>query len=490
MNWIYYTILAVYSLTLVYITFYCLMQFHLLYHYKKSKKNPQTPPPHIAEFPFVTIQLPVFNEMYVVERLIDCIMAMDYPRDCFEVQILDDSTDETSDIIRAKVRQYSAQGFQIKHLHRSDRKGFKAGALKEGMKSVRGEFIAIFDADFLPRRDFLKSTLPYFQNQKTGVVQTRWEHLNENYSLLTRLQALQLNVHFTVEQQGRSAGKYLLQFNGTAGIWRREAVETSGGWQADTLTEDLDLSIRAQLRGWEIVYLENVGSPAELPAEISGIKSQQFRWMKGGAETAKKMLPAVWRSQLAFHQKLHTTLHLLASAIFLFVFVAGVLSVPLIFAMHQLEIESDIFTFFLAGWISIITIYYAANVENDLARQPYLKRFLKFIFLFPLFLGLSMGLSLHNSVAVLQGYLGKKSSFVRTPKFNLLNWEDSLKNRKYISGKFSWTTIMEGLLTIYFLGGIGAGLYFENSSFLLFHSLFSFGYGTIFYYSVKHFGLK
>ena len=310
---------------------YCLLQFHLLFYYKRFHWSNQNATYLRADtdddLPFVTIQLPVFNEMYVVERLIDKIVEFDYPKDKYEIHVLDDSTDETLEISRRKVEEYKAKGFHIELLHRTDRTGYKAGALKEGMKRAKGEFIAIFDADFLPRKDFLRTTIPYFNNPKVGVVQTRWEHINKDYSLITQLQALQLNVHFTVEQAGRRAGNFMLQFNGTAGVWRTECINDAGGWEADTLTEDLDLSYRAQMKGWEITYLEKFGSPAELPAEMNGLKSQQYRWMKGGAETAKKMLPTVWKSDLSFLQKLHATVHLMSSGVFLFIFLGGVFSV-------------------------------------------------------------------------------------------------------------------------------------------------------------------
>jgi len=331
-----YIILAVYCGALVYITVFCLMQLQLLWIYRRIDTIGELRSDNGSSYPIVTIQLPVFNELYVVERLIDNICALDYPSDKLQIQVLDDSTDETLDLTQKKVDEYQDKGFDIQLIHRKDRTGYKAGALANGMKTARGEFIAIFDADFMPNKDFLLRTLPYFADSKVGVVQTRWEHLNRDYSLITKLQAFQLNVHFTIEQSGRQAADYLLQFNGTAGVWRAKAIEDAGGWEADTLTEDLDLSYRAQLKGWSIKYLEDVGSPAELPAEMNGLKSQQFRWMKGGAETARKMIPSVWRSPLSFSKKMHATIHLLSSTIFVFVFVIGVFSVPLTFLIKPL----------------------------------------------------------------------------------------------------------------------------------------------------------
>ena len=438
----------------------------------------------------VTIQLPIYNEKYVVERLIDNIMQLDYPRDRFEVQILDDSTDETVNIVAQKVEEYRRQGFHIEQVRRTDRKGFKAGALKEGMPLAKGEFIAIFDADFLPKRDFLQRTLCHFNDEKTGVVQTRWEHLNENYSIITRLQALQLNVHFSIEQQGRQGGNYLRQFNGTAGVWRRTAIDDAGGWEADTLTEDLDLSIRAQLRGWKIVYLEEVGSPAELPAEMNGLKSQQFRWMKGGAETARKMLPTIWQSQLSFGQKFQATLQLTGSSIFVCVFLMGVLSVPALLFIGHWEFGTDFMAWTLVGLLAFLAVQYTANVDAPYHEGSYWKRFFRFITLFPLFLALSMGLSLHNSIAVIQGWLGRQSPFVRTPKFNIKSLHDNFRQRHYLTSKITWTTFFEGILTLYFLAALLYGLRQENLHFLLLHFLLALGYGTIFYYTLRHLKMR
>ncbi|MFT6333686.1 MAG: cellulose synthase/poly-beta-1,6-N-acetylglucosamine synthase-like glycosyltransferase [Saprospiraceae bacterium] len=486
-----YTLLGVYVLALTYITFYCLMQFHLLYHYQKKRKvvDQENLLDIDSDVPFVTIQLPIFNELYVTERLIDNITKFDYPKDKFEIHILDDSTDETLEISKRKVEEYKAKGFNIELIRRKNRVGYKAGALKYGMQFVKGKFIAIFDADFLPNPDFLRKTIPYFKDDKVGVVQTRWEHINENYSLITRLQAFQLNVHFTVEQKGRDSGDFLLQFNGTAGVWRREAIDSAGGWEADTLTEDLDLSYRAQLKGWKIAFREDIGSPAELPAEMNGLKSQQFRWMKGGAETAKKMLPTVWNSDISFLKKIHASTHLLSSTVFLCVFIMGVFSVPILYFLNPLGIDSDYFGVFLLSLISIILVYYVANVDQEWKEGSKLRLIVKFIFIFPVFLALSMGLSLHNSVAVIQGYLGRKSAFIRTPKFDIKGISDSFKKEKYQAKNISSVTILEGLLSLYFMAGVYYGCTIENYTFLMLHILLSLGYGATFYYTVKHRGV-
>lgn len=520
MSIIAYIVFGIYTITLSYVTLYCVLQFNLLVQYaskgkkirnrqnlrlKKVQRTPKLAEVSVAggpplskpklnqDYPMVTIQLPIFNEKYVIERLIDQIVLLEYPKDRFEIHILDDSTDETVEIVAQKVAEYQAQGFQIAQIQREVRQGFKAGALRDGMPAAKGEFIAIFDADFLPKPDFLLTTIPYFKNEKIGVVQTRWEHINEEYSILTRLQAIQLNVHFSVEQLGRMAGNHFLQFNGTAGIWRRKTIEEAGGWEADTLTEDLDLSIRAQLKGWQIHYLEGVGSPAELPAEMNSLKSQQFRWMKGGAETAKKMLPTIWRAPISLAKKFHATYHLLASTIFLFVFVMGVFSVPVLFFLGEtnvLGLDGDVFTYFLIGMLSLSIIYFMGNVMAPFNTGPWYKRLFKFMVLFPMFLALSMGLSLHNSVAIIQGYRGKRSPFIRTPKFNIKSVKDSFVNNNYIVKELSWTTIFEGVLALYFAGAVVWATYQGEYTFIIYHVMLALGFGFIFFFTVRHLSLK
>ncbi len=482
-----YIIFGVYVCCLLLIGVYCTIQFHLLFHYlRKNSIKEENPVLKEDEYPFVTIQLPIFNEYFVVNRLIDNIILMDYPKDRYEIQVLDDSTDETVEISRKKVEEYKAKGYNIELLTRTDRKGYKAGALKEAMPSAKGEFVAIFDADFLPNPDFLKKTIPFFADKDVAVVQTRWGHINQSYSLLTEVQAFQLNVHFSVEQKGRELGNYLLQFNGTAGVWRSEAIADAGGWEADTLTEDLDLSYRVQLKGWKIIFKEDEVSPAELPAEMMGLKSQQHRWMKGGAETAKKLLPKVWKSELSFGKKIHGSIHLLGSSVFLSIFLVGVFSVPLLFVAFPSFLSPNVLQYFMASTILIAIIYFTANVQHN--NKSTLKSIVKFIVLFPIFLSLSMGLSLHNSVAVIQGYLGRKSAFVRTPKFDIKGISNKIRNSKYHKYSISKITIMEGFLALYFLGGVIAGLTMGNSSMLPFHIMLFFGYGAIFSYSVMHQG--
>jgi cellulose synthase/poly-beta-1,6-N-acetylglucosamine synthase-like glycosyltransferase len=481
-----YILFGIYIVTLVYITIFCLLQLHLLYKYLKGNRKPNIP--HHKEedvYPMVTIQLPVYNEKYVIERLIDNIVRLDYPKTKMEIQILDDSTDDTVEITKRKVEEYRNQGFDIQCIARTNRTGFKAGALKEAMSKAKGEFIAIFDADFLPRPDFLKKTMPAFDDPKTGVVQTRWEHINQNHSILTELQAFQLNVHFTIEQKGRYNADYFLQFNGTAGIWRKSCIEDAGGWEADTLTEDLDLSYRAQLKNWKIKFLEDVTAPAELPAEINGLKSQQFRWMKGGAETAKKLLPLIWSSKISSVRKIQATSHLLSSSIFIFVFILGVFSVPLMFFIKPLGIEMEKLTMFMVSFMSVMVVYFIANVSIAWPKQNKVWMVLKFIFLFPVFLSLSMGLAFHNSLAVIEGFLGKKSAFIRTPKFGITKKGESVSKGQYFNAKIDWVSVGEGALSLYFIGAILIGWNYGHKDFFVLHGMLAIGYLTLFYYAIE-----
>lgn len=485
-----YVIIGLYTIALAYITFYCLIQFHLLLKYNQGKKI-NTPPPSILntwgpELPYVTVQLPLFNERFVAERLLANIVRLDYPPGKLQIQVLDDSTDDTRELCSSIVRKYKREGINIEYIHRSNREGFKAGALQEGLAKATGEFIAIFDADFLPHRDFLLRTIAYLKEEKVGVVQTRWGHLNGDYSFITRLQAFQLNVHFTIEQSGRQSGNYFLQFNGTAGIWRRQAILDAGGWKADTLTEDLDLSYRAQLKGWKIIYCQDIISPAELPVEMNGFKSQQFRWMKGGAENARNLIPAVLMSKLPFWHKLHATTHLLASSVFPVVLALSILSVPTLFLSSALVMDLRAYWIFMLGLLTIGLVYFTANSDTTWSGEPALKRTGKFLIMFPLFLSLSMGLSLHNSIAVMQGYRGKKSAFVRTPKFNIQFIKDTVKKGSYTGGSLSGATILEGALALYFLAAVVIGIALGKTSFLIYHIMLLTGFGGIFLLTVSH----
>ena len=487
-------VLTLYGIAMLFIFSYNVMQLQLVYHYWKFKRSrKKLPPAPVQEIPpqdlpIVTVQLPVYNELYVVQRLIDAVAALDYPKDKLEIQVLDDSNDETVQLIADKVAEHQQHGIWIEHIQRDNRQGFKAGALAYGLKISQGEYVAIFDADFVPPPHFLKKTLPEFGNPQIGMVQTRWEHLNENYSLLTQLQAFCLNAHFTIEQLGRHVQGHLINFNGTAGVWRKQCIEEAGGWQSDTLTEDLDLSYRAQLKGWEFKYLEEIGTPAELPAAMNALKTQQFRWTKGAAECAKKNLRKVYKNpDLKRGTKIHATFHLLNSSMFIFVVLVSLLSLPLLYIKDGFSQYAQVimyFSFFLTGTVFLGLFYW---FSTDIKALKPGKRRWYFFTRFPLFLAMYTGLSLHNAMAVIEGLSGKKTAFIRTPKFNITQRKDQQwKANKYLKKNLSLLTVLEALMAIYFTAGIVIGFVLEDYGLMPFHLMLAAGFGYISFYSVWH----
>lgn len=484
-----YLTLFVYCISILLIFFYGLAQLNLLSNYIKSKKEIKNIEKfdfsNSSEIPLVTIQLPIYNEKYVVERLIDNIVLINYPKDKLEIQILDDSTDDSILETALLVKKYASQGIDIQHIRRKNRIGFKAGALKEGLITAKGEFIAIFDADFVPNQDWLLKTIPNFKNPNVGVVQTRWGHLNRDYSILTKIQAFALDAHFTLEQVGRNSQNHCINFNGTAGVWRKKCIIDAGNWEADTLTEDLDLSYRAQLKNWKFIYLEDVETPAELPAVISAARSQQFRWNKGGAENFRKMTSRILDSEtFSPKTKFHAILHLMNSSMFLCIFTMAVLSVPAIFIKEyysHLAIFFNVMAFFVLTSVIFFICYW--NTYKNI-RGGGFKNFIKYIGLFFIFYTIAMGFSFHNSIAVLEGLWGKKSEFIRTPKFNIESLKDKWKDNIYITKSISKNTIFEGLLMVYFLFGLYIGFKFHDFGLFPFHLMLFFGYGFVFYKSI------
>ena len=478
-------VLVIYSLGLLFLFLYSISQAYLVVKYIKAKKNLHHTLPAMLpdDLPVVTIQLPVYNEKYVVERLIDAAVNMEYPGVKKQIQLLDDSTDETTSLIADKVKKYQLAGINIIHLRRSDRSGFKAGALKEGLKHATGEFIAIFDADFVPPTKFLLKALPHFNNEITGMVQTRWEHLNRKFSLLTDLQAFGLDAHFRVEQVGRNTAGCLMNFNGTGGVWRKQCIIDAGNWESDTLTEDLDLSYRAQLKGWQFVYLEEVASPAELPPVMSALKSQQYRWTKGGAETARKHLKNVIKSKLPLLVKWQAIAHLLNSAVFVSIIICAILSVPVLFIRQQWP---ELSLFYKSGYVfifSFITISVSYLVTCIFNSNKKWKSILYFIKTFPLFLAMSMGLSLHHAIAVMEGYAGKKTPFIRTPKFNLESGNKSLKNN-YSTNSFNLISVLEICMALYFIAAIFYGIMLHDYGVVAFHTMLSVGFSMVAWHSL------
>ena len=484
--------IVVYSISLILILFYAFAQLNLLINYIKAQKlvdnAPQLDLSNPEEVPYVTIQLPVFNEAYVMERLLDNIALIDYPREKLEIQVLDDSTDETVETTAAHVKRLAATGLDIVHITRTDRSGYKAGALKEGLEVAKGELIAIFDADFLPDTDWLYKTIPYFKDPEIGVVQTRWAHLNRDYSILTQVQAFALDAHFTLEQVGRNSKGHFINFNGTAGAWRKETIYDAGNWEGDTLTEDLDLSYRAQLKKWKFKYLEHVTTPAELPIIISAARSQQFRWNKGGAENFRKMFKRVIFSDISFRSKMHGILHLLNSTMFLNVLIVGLLSVPMLYIKNEYGHLREYFivmSFFVISTIIFFVCYWY------MYKKTYgggFKNFISYIGMFFTFFSIAMGFSFHNSIAVLEGHAGKRSEFVRTPKFNLKAMGGNWKTNKYLLKKISPHVIIEGILMLYFAFGMYSAFVVgdQGGDFGLFpfHLMLFIGFGFVFIRSI------
>lgn len=480
-------ILGIYFVCLILVFFYSILQLNLAISYvrnKKRRKDEKIPLFDASKAPKVTVQLPMFNEMYVAERIIEKVAEFDYPIDKLQIQVLDDSTDETKDLIAAKVAEIANKGINIQHIHRTDRTGYKAGALDDAMDQVQGDFIAIFDADFVPEKDFLQKTIPYFENPEIGVVQTRWGHINKDYSILTELQAFGLNGHFAIEQGGRNASGHFINFNGTGGIWRKTCIEDAGGWEHDTLTEDLDLSYRAQMKGWKFQYLEDVIAPAELPITMSALKSQQHRWMKGGAECFIKMRKRLIQAKnIRLMDRIHGMSHLFNSSVFIFILTISILSMPV---LHIKDSFSDLNYILQYGVIFIIStlflMYYYWHSYRDKTENK-LMSFFRFTGRFFLFLMVSMGLALNNTVAVIEGYLGIKSSFVRTPKFNV-KMKSEFKGNKYDKKKLSILNIGEGILFVLFLYTCINRAIFVDLGMVPFHAMLAFGYGLVFYHSV------
>lgn len=482
------TLIILYGIALFLIFCYSVLQLSLAMSYLKSKHERDTrkrPDFDYDKLPVVTVQLPVYNELYVVERLIETVSQFDYPRDKFEIQVLDDSTDETVEVIAKKVEEVKARGIDIVHIHRTNRKGFKAGALEDAQVVAKGEFIAIFDADFLPNPNFLLETIPYFNSDDIGVVQTRWSHINKKFSLLTELQAFGLNAHFSIEQGGRNAAGHYINFNGTGGVWRKDTINDAGGWEHDTLTEDLDLSYRAQMKGWRFVYLEHVTAPAELPVAMTALKNQQFRWTKGGAECFRKMSGRLFTAKgLKLRDRVHGLAHLFNSSVFVFILATALLSLPVLYIKIQNPIYNNILmvgSFFILSTI-FLAIYYWTSYK-DKTRNKTLS-FFKFLGRFLQFLTVSMGMSLHNTIAVIEGYMGIKSSFVRTPKFNIASGNKDWKTNKYVEKKINLVTLLEGLLSLLFFGAVVYGVAHGEYGLVPFHTMLFLGFGMVFLFTI------
>ena len=463
--------LIAYSAIVVVLSTYGFHRYFLLRLHRRHRHAPSVPHSRFAALPRVTVQLPIYNEFHVVERLLEATGRIDYPRDRLQIQVLDDSEDETRTRARKIVRRLAAQGLDIEYLHRESRDGFKAGALEAGLQKATGEFVLILDADFVPQPQILHQAIHYFTNPRIGMVQMRWGHINRNYSLLTRIQSIFLDGHFMVEHLARNRSGRFFNFNGTAGIWRRQAIHDAGGWQHDTLTEDLDLSYRAQLAGWEFLFLPDIAVPGELPVEMNAFKAQQHRWTKGSAQTFKKILPRVWRSDQPLAIKIEATFHLTANLTYILMLLMALLTLPVLTIRSQmgwerlLIVDLPLFSFATMA----ISSYYLASQQ---ALYPDWKRQIKYV---PLLLAIGMSMCINNTRAVLEGLAGYQSPFVRTPKYGVTASTHRPRKWKYASPR-TLLTLGELAMAFYFFLGLryawSVDLYLGIPFLLLFYTGF------------------
>src|SRR6201998_3114204 len=461
-----------YFIVLIILAVYGLHRYWLVYDYYKYARNTPGPPPEVTRWPRVTVQLPIFNERYVIERLVEAVSRFDYPRELLDIQVLDDSTDETKEVASACVARFAAQGLPITYIHRANREGYKAGALENGLKIARGEFVAIFDADFIPASDFLRRSIPYFENEKIGMVQARWTYLNRDYSLLTQVETILLDGHFVVEHGARSRRGTFFNFNGTAGVWRRVAIEEAGGWEHDTLTEDTDLSYRAQLKGWKFLYLPQIECASELPVDMNGFKSQQARWAKGLMQTAKKILPKVFHANVPVHIKAEAFFHLTSNISYPLMIVLSTMLLPVMIVRFQqgwfqmLLIDLPLF---LASTCSISSFYLVA--QKELRPKTWWRTFLYM----PFVMATGIGISVRNAKAVIEAIFGVKSEFARTPKFKIEGKKDTFVAKKY-RNKAGWMPYAEIFLGIYFACTVVYAVTNQNFATVPFLLLFVWGY--------------
>jgi cellulose synthase/poly-beta-1,6-N-acetylglucosamine synthase-like glycosyltransferase len=467
-----FAIMVPYFLVLVVLAAYGMHRYVLVYNFFKYRHHVPGPVQDPAEWPKVTIQLPIFNERYVIERLVECVAQFDYPHDRMEIQVLDDSTDETIEVARACVDRYRQLGLPISYHHRENREGFKAGALQEGLKSAGGEFVVIFDADFLPAADFLRRTLPYFSDAGLGMVQTRWSYVNRGYSALTEVEAILLDGHFVIEHCARYRRGSFFNFNGTAGVWRRAAIEDAGGWEHDTLTEDTDLSYRAQLRGWHFLYLPEIDCPSELPVEMNAFKAQQARWAKGLMQTAKKILPRVMRARVPGHIKVEAIFHLTANISYPLMIVLSIILLPaMIVRFYQgwFQVLVIDLPLFLASTCSISSFYLASE------RVLYPKTWKRTFLYLPFVMAVGIGLSVRNALAVLEALFGIKTEFARTPKYRIEGQRGAWAKKSYRK-RAGWMPYAEVALGLYFALAVVYALQNENYATIPFLLLFVWGY--------------
>lgn len=462
-----------YFAILLILSAYGIHRYCLTYLYLKNRQKAPRPKKLFERLPRLTVQLPIYNERYVVERLLEAVVHLDYPRELLEIQVLDDSTDETRLLCSRLVADYARAGYPVHYFHRENREGFKAGALAEGLKKATGEFIAIFDADFVPPPAILRKMVHYFTDAQIGMVQGRWAWINRDYSALTQVESIMLDGHFVVEHGGRSFSGRFFNFNGTAGMWRRAAIEDAGGWEHDTLTEDTDLSYRAQLKGWKFVYDPTAVCPSELPVEMNSFKTQQARWAKGLIEVAKKLLPVIWRSDQPLYIKMEATFHLTSNIAYPLMVLFSLILLPAIivrfyqgwFQMLYLDLP-----LFLASTCTVSGFYIVSQ------RELYPRDWYKRAVYLPFLMAMGIGLTVTNAKAVMEALLGIESSFVRTPKYRVERSDHGWERKKYVRRRTGWIPAIELLLAGYFAYTTAYSLSVQNYLVAPFLVLFMVGY--------------
>jgi len=455
-------VLASYFFILIVLAAYGWHRYYLVYVYMKNKDKVPVAAGRFEELPIITVQLPIYNEMYVVQRLVESVCRLDYPRDRLEIQVLDDSNDETTSVAELAVRRAALQGIDIKYFHRTDRTGYKAGALEAGLRVARGEFIAIFDADFIPTEDFLQRTVHHFTDPKVGMVQARWGHINQDYSLLTRIQSILLDGHFVLEHGGRNRAGHFFNFNGTAGVWRRSAIADAGGWQHDTLTEDLDLSYRAQLKGWKFQFLPDLIAPAEVPVEMNAFKSQQHRWAKGSIQTCLKLLPTIIASDQPLSVKVEAFFHLTANFNYVLMVLLSILMFPSMVIRYNMGWSEMLLIdvpLFFAATMSVANFYMVC--QREIYKEQWITR-LKYL---PILMSIGIGLAVNNTRAVIEALYGTQTEFARTPKYRIEQDSD-----EWVGKKYRQASLVQPLIEL------ALGLYF---TFTVFYALSNRIYGTL-----------
>ena len=482
-------IIAFYLVAVVILTVYTVGEFILFYYLRTPKKpgrfHPKLPEYSRENLPTVTVQLPMYNEKYVAKPLIDSCANLDYPSDKLEIQVVDDSTDETVEIVKERVEYWTERGINITMVHRENRQGYKAGALRDATPFATGEFLAIFDADFRPNPDFLLRTIPYFQDEQVGIVQGRWGHINRDYSMFTKAQTIMLDMFFIIEQQARSLAGLYLRFNGSGGVWRKKTVEDAGGWSADTLSEDLDLVIRAQLKDWKVVYDKDVEAPAEVPVSMVDFKAQQYRWTKGKGQVLRKLSGTIRKKKMPLWDKAHLYFDLFNIFVIPSIIVIAIFSIPISRIIMQTDAYNTIFSYFTISLINVLLAPVFTFIVLKFYNKTVWKSLVEFFKTIIPFTFLLLGMSFFQLISMIEGMFSNSAKFHRTAKYNITSRKDSWNDKVYSPKEVPFFTYVEGLLSVYFAWAIYDDISTGAIGFLPFHFMLTFGFAYVFYMSFR-----